>query len=222
MKIKTISLLLLLVFLCSCHVKQEDHATIQPTNKVEFSTLTTFIDASFPLKISEINFLNSSNELDSGCFSKIQETVRNYISEFDLALEDSIYKEVYFNTIRLRDSLHTLFFVLLKHYPSGELNCKVLFYTNKSKTFAKNTFDFNLWAMYNIDNKSLQPSELKQSLKITQPEVELVDYNKDGINDFKFIRLIHNGTYNALQTTILSIQDNRLDTLYFIEQTFEN
>lgn len=76
--------------------------------------------------------------------------------------------------------------------------------------------------MYDIENKSLQPSELKQSLKIILPEVELVDYNKDGINDFKFIRLIHNGTYNALQTTILTFHDNKLDTLYFAESAFAN
>lgn len=64
MKIKTTTSLLLLSFFYSCGEKQNDLATIQPTNTVELSTPITVIDANFPLQISELDFLNCSNELE--------------------------------------------------------------------------------------------------------------------------------------------------------------
>jgi hypothetical protein len=111
---------------------------------------------------------------------------------------------------------------LLKHYPTGELNSRVLFYDNQKKEFANNVFDFNLWALYDFDNGKLKPSDLKNHSKINSPEIEVVDLNKDEINDYKFVRLWHNGTFNAIHTTILTVKNSKIDTLYFEEKPVGN
>lgn len=112
--------------------------------------------------------------------------------------------------------------MLLKHYPTGVVNSKVLFYDNQKKEYADNVFDFNLWVLYDFDNGKLAPTKLKTKFEITVPEIEVVDFNKDGINDFKFVRLFHNGTINAIHSTILTIKDNKVDTLHFEEKPIRN
>ena len=38
---------------------------------------------------------------------------------------------------------------------------------------------------------------------------------EDVINDYKFVRLLHNGTFNEICTTILTVRNNKPDTLHF-------
>ncbi len=98
----------------------------------------------------------------------------------------------------------------------------MLFYDNQKKEFADEMFDFNLWALYDFENGKLTPTNLKTDFEITTPEIEIVDFNKDGINDFKFVRLMHNGTFNAIHTTILTVTNNKIDTLHFDENPIGN
>ena len=53
---------------------------------------------------------------------------------------------------------------------------------------------------------------------VETPEIQLVDFNGDGLKDFQFTRLKHNGTYNAIQTTIVGIKNHRIDTLSTTEK----
>ena len=105
----------------------------------------------------------------------------------------------------------------MKH-PTGYVNSKVLFYDNLKKEFASEAFDFNLFALCRFENGKFIPSNLKTAFKINAPEIELVDANHDGINDFKFTRLYHNGTANSIQKTILTVKNAQIDTLDFDEK----
>ncbi|MBK9980927.1 MAG: hypothetical protein IPP15_00645 [Saprospiraceae bacterium] len=178
------------------------------------------IDTKYPLSLKEINLHDSSHlvALNEGITSQIQQTIIDYYVN-ECAGDDSEsnfkLKDTYIATIRLFDSQETIFMVLLNHIPSGQLTSKVLFYDNITKAFEGKTLDFNIHALYNLENGELKPSNLKTVLNITAPEIDLVDLDKTGHHAYKFTRLYHNGTSNILETTIVSISDMKIDTLEY-------
>lgn len=184
--------------------------------------LISVIDSNFPLHLNKIVLKDNEQtiQLNDGINSKIKQTIHEYY--FKECFGDSLQtyfslKDIYIHTIRLHDSLQTLFLVLLKR-PTGYVNSKVLFYDNLKKEFSPEAFNFNIFALYDFENGKLIPSNLKTAFKIKTPEIELVDADKDGINDFKFTRLYHNGTANSIQTTILTVKNAQIDTLDFDEK----
>ena len=214
---RILTMIILLTCLFSCSNRKVKNSDIQKNNSV--LNYISVIDTKFPLRLNEINLQDKNNiiQLNDGIISKIEETIKEYANECDFYDSTQTYKSTYINTIRLHDSLQTIFLILLKHYPTGYVNGKVLFYDNSDKEFADKVFDFNMWVLYHFEEGELKPTYLKTLFNITIPEIELVDYDKDGINDFKFTRLWHNGTSNAIHTTILTVRDKQLETLYFNE-----
>jgi hypothetical protein len=216
-----------------CTNRETKKEVLELKNDKDSSFIISAIDAEFPLKLDEIDFDSKDktillNELIS---TKIEETINEYeefISkiesttlepESDFDLENKAQqKDTYINTIRLQDSMHTIFLVLLKHYPTNLVNSKALFYNEKEKEFVESSFDFNIHALYDFDNGRIIASNLKTELKINEAEIEVVDFDKNGVADYKFVRLWHNGTYNALHTTILTVNKNTLDTLFISEE----
>lgn len=179
----------------------------------------TVIDAKFPLSLTNIdlNVKNSANVSDK-INTEIKNTIKQYY--FNECSGDSLetyfsVKDTYINTIRAYDSLYTVYWVLLKHMPEEQVNSKVLFYDNTSNEFIDNVFNFNIHALYDYNNNKLNSSNLKEHFKINTPEIKTIDYNKDGKPDFEFTRLYHNGTANAIETTILKINDGIVDTVKF-------
>lgn len=191
-----------------------------PDTKINDASFTV-IDAKFPLDLSTIDLDDPANviALNDGIISGISNTVQNYyINE---CLNDSLhtYMDTYISTIRLRDSLITTFVILLKHYPSEEVASKVLFYDNEKKEFIGEPLDFKLYAQFEFKDGQLKPTGFKTSFNINGPEIQLVDFNNDGIHDLKFTRLFHNGTFNAIHESILTVKNSRLDTLHFEERS---
>lgn len=223
---RTLYLIIFLTALLSCSNRQIENLDVKNeefelnSNSFQISA----IDTKFPLRLGEINLKDEYNtvQLNDGIVSQIEDVVKEYSSNNVLYDSSQTYKDSYINTIRLHDSLHSIYLILLKHIPTGDLNSRVLFYDNQKKEFINGIFDFNLWALYNYENEKLSPSNLKQLFKINSPEIDLVDFNKDGINDYKFVRLWHNGTFNAIYTTILTIKDNKIDTLHLDEKPIGN
>ena len=219
---RILTIIILLTCLFSCSSRKTKNAEIQEDNSI--LNLISAIDLKFPLRLNEINLQDKNNaiQLNDGINSKIEETIKEYASKIEFYDSTQMYKDIYINTIRLHDSLQTIFLVLFKHYPTGYVNSTVLFYDNVDKEFADKTFDFNLWALYDFEEGKLKPTGLKTHFNINTPEIELVDYNKDGINDYKFTRLWHNGTFNVIHTTILTIRNKQLETLHFHELPIGN
>jgi hypothetical protein len=180
------------------------------------------IDATYPLHLNVLDFNDRKKfiALNEEVVSRIENLVKIYYireCDGDSSQLSSAVSKVYFNTLRFHDSLHTLYLVLLKHEPTGYLNGKVLFYDNTMKTFSEKVFDFNLHALYDFKEEKLIPSNLKVKLSIEGPEIDQVDYDHDGMMDYRFTRLIHNGTYNAIQTTVLTFHKLNIDTLSLLE-----
>ncbi len=217
MRTLTAILLLTILFGCSNRKSKKDEVSNNDNHKHTSNFKISAIDRKLPLRLDELNIEDKNNtiQLKDGINSKIEEVIKDYAKDIEFYDSIQTYKDTYIGTIRLHDSLQTIYLVLLKHNPANEVNSRVLFYDNQKKEFADNVFDFNLWVLYDFVNGKLTPTKLKTDFEITTPEIEVVDFNKDGINDFKFVRFWHNGTFNAIHTTILTVKNNKIDTLYF-------
>lgn len=223
---RTLTVILIMTILFSCSNRQTKNAEAGSNDKYEQTNEfhIAAIDGKLPLHLDELELEDKNNliQLNDGIVCKIEEVIKDYAKDFEFYDSSQTYKDTYINTIRLHDSLLTIFVVLLKHYPTGDLNSRVLFYDNQKKEFIDNVFDFNLWVLYDFENGELKPAGLKTLFEINSPEIEVVDFNKDNIHDYKFVRLWHNGTFNAIHTTILTIKNNRIDTLFFDEKQIGN
>lgn len=209
--------LILLFSIVSCYGRDERNPDVpEDMSKKEGQNLLSCIEARLPLSLSKINLKDNHNSspLDKAVADSVQVVIHEYYSETGYPASSRIYSDLYINTIRLKDSLHTVYLVLLKHFPTGVVNGKILFFDNQKKNLT-HPIDFNLHASYELTDGSLIPSNLN---KDSDPDIEPTDFDKDGVNDFKFRRLVHNGTYTATQTTIISIRNSSIDTVYFCEQ----
>ena len=215
---RTLIAIFILTNLCSCSNKQSNNLDVKNKDIDKNHLTISVIDSKFPLSLDKISLKEKNNliSLNDGINAKIEETIKKHAEEF--YDNSQTYKDTYINTIRLKDSLQTIFLVLLKHYPTQEVNSKILFYDNLKKEFVDKEFEFKLYALYDYNNKKLTPTNLKTDFKLNFPEIEIMDFNKDGINDYKFKRLWHNGTFNSIHTTILTIKNSSIDTLYFCEE----
>lgn len=223
---RTLTSIYVLTFLlgCSDNQKKELVENIYDIHQNSITLEISAIDIEFPLRLKLLSLDDKNNraQLSDAIVSKIEDVVKDYAKGFEFYDNSHTYKDTYINTIRLQDSVHTVFLVLLKHYPTDEINSRVLFYDNQKKEFADTEFEFKLYALYDYENGKLKTSYLKNLFKIATPEIELTDYNQDGIGDFKLVRLWHNGTFNAIHTTILTIKNGKIDTLLFDEKPIEN
>ena len=215
---KIVSIILLLATLIGCSNRQ--------SKQTDSKNLLTAIGAEFPLNLGAVNLNDTSSivSLTEEVFSKIDAVVKEYASTI---MWDERYPhtamDAYINTIRLQAKQHTIYVVLLKHFPMTErLSSVVLFYDNQKNEFVKEGFDLGIYNLYLYYDGKLNPTNLKTEFNIISPELELVDFNLDGIDDFKFTRLIHNGTYNAIETVILTPKGSAFDTLYFEEKSLMN
>jgi len=198
----------------SCSTKKTENAPDRARQDI------AAIDAKFPLELEKIDLGQKENivHVNDQIRSKIEQTVRDYYEKDCLPDSLHTYKDTYIHTIRLQDSLQTIFLVLLKHYPTEELKSKVLFYDNTKKEFADRVCDFNIYALYDFEDGQLEATNLKTTFQINTPEIQRIDFDKDGINDFKFTRLYHNGTFNAMHTAILTVKNAAVDTIDFEER----
>jgi hypothetical protein len=223
MKVQCLPIIIISLITCTNRLSDVSKGVANDTRKTWTLPVISAIDAKFPLSLKDINLHDNSTlvVMNDGITSRIQKTILDYyLNECagDSSETNFTVKDTYINTIRLRDSLQTIFLVLLDHIPSGLLNGKLLFYDNMKKDFADKPLDFNLYALYSYENGILTTSNLKTELNITKPEIELVDFDKNGINDFKLNKLVHNGTLNATENLTVKISGHKIDTLDFKEE----
>jgi hypothetical protein len=179
------------------------------------------IEAAFPLRLDEVDFEKAVFcHAEDNIEARIKQTVNDYYTRSCNA--DSLHTpaDVYINTLRLRDSLQTVFVVLLRHYPTSNLDSRILFYNHRTGAFVGGAIDFKIYALYDLEKGRIKRSYLKELLEINSPELEQLDYNGDGIMDYRATRLYHNGTINAIRTCVLSVGDRSIDTLYYKETPF--
>jgi hypothetical protein len=182
----------------------------QPATAIIIDPEPLIIKAAYPFTFKKANIKDSPNfiSLNDGSNAKIKEAVQE-------ACNGAPYSQgQHIATFQLRDSHYTLYAVTATGGPTGEPSAQVLFYNNITNTFLPGSYQYKLFANYNFANSRFEPSGLRKHYKINGPDIEKLDYNHDGITDYKFTRLWHNGTFNALSTTVLSAAKGQIDTLY--------
>lgn len=211
--------LIILLSLISCHKKE----TI---SQKERATEFLIIDSKFPLFIDKIDFESKKDliQLNDEINSKIRKTVTDFYNT-ESGVDETYkkyfgLKDCYFKTVRLQYKSQTIFVIILKHYPSYQLTSRILFYDNPTKQFVGTPLDFKIYDLYDFDftNGKLKPTNLKEVFKIETPEINITDKK----NEFLFTRLWHNGTFNAIETTLLKVNENKIDTLQFSRKNREN
>ena len=210
------SIFVLITLLCFSCQEQRKTITGQTLTLPEFSV----IDTKFPLNLSELNLQTEEDliQLNDGIVAKIEMTIYSfYLNECSGDSSETYFKlkDSFIGALRLQDKSWTIFVVLFKHLPGGQVNSKLLFYNNFSKYFIEKPLDFNIHALYDFENGKLKPSNLKNQLKINTPEIERVNCEADGESKFRLTRLYHNGTANAIETLVLKVADNNVDTVDF-------
>lgn len=184
------------------------------------SLVLQIIDAKFPLYLDKIDFDDKRNyiQVNDEINSKIRKTVNDFYNNDSGVYEE--YKvnfklnDCHFKTIRLQAKSQTIFVIILKFMIGDGLIAKVLFYDNNSKQFIGEPVDFKIYALYDFVDSKIIPGNLKEELKIMTPEINLTAKE----NEFKFIRLWHNGTFNALETAVLKASGNKIDTVKFTKK----
>lgn len=220
--------LLIVVIFASCLDRQvNNNKNKVPTGNNIFSEEfnISIIDSEFPLKISHINLDKQEvvTQIDDEVYSCIKQTVIEYYKK-ECIYDDSLtsIQDNYIKTIRLKNDTRQIFLILLKHFPTGNVVSKVLFYDNQRKVFIGKPIDYNLHALYYYNNGKLESSNLKTIFEVSFPEIEIVDFNSSGKEGYKFTRLWHNGTANAIETIVINIYDNAIDTLDFDQKWLES
>jgi len=208
---------ILTLFVLTSHSQKTYDKTPQLLNNHFKDTEIKVIKANFPLYLSRLDYSNKNKTtVPQIVKDKIQNTILDYY--FNICAGDSSetvlsIKDIYFNSVRLLANTLTVYIIIFKFFENA--NCKILLYDNNSKTFNDNIIDFNLSGSYEIENGKLQPTNLKKLFKINTPEIEFSDFDHNRIQQLKLTRLYHNGTANAIETTILKISKNKIDTLDF-------
>ncbi len=212
-----------IVAICISFFPQENRSINSSIPHVEVLNLD------LPIKLDEINFQDENlvEQISYGKMAGIEKVIRNYYFEDchgDEKETDFSMDNIYFKTIKFQHQEKILFWVILIHYPTGKVNSKLLFFNQRKFDFVDHSIDFNLHAMYDFEKNNLTPSNLKTQFKIKIPEIELIDFDKNGEMDYKLTRLYHNGTSNAIEETILNfdLEKNKIDSLYFNRKWIKN
>lgn len=222
MTISRLTIVLLVISVLSCtNQKSTDKVdSNSETKSIEYPDIYA-IQTEFPLRLDKLN-LNDSSEfchLSDGKVTRIENEIRKFYFNDCSGDSSEVHfklKETYVGTILLKDSIVSIYMVILDR-PAGLVTSKILFFDNLKNDFINQQIDFNIHALYNRIDDKLKPSNLKTKFMTETPEIEITDFDGDGINEFKFTRLFHNGTANAIEYLTIKILDNSIDTLEFVK-----
>lgn len=211
---KYIAAICLIIILAGCTSKKNNTTTaVRPDFVLSSNSL---LYAQLPLVLSDFNLKQTGiqSPISKQAIKKIEETVNNYYSENYGKGNNEYFKvrDTYLRTIIMQTPTDMIYLVLLKHLPGEELNYEVLIYNKASNSFS-GPLDFNLFAMYDLDHEKLISSNLKTKFHITSPDVEFAGFDSGLVAKYRFTRLVHNGTYNAIETTVLKVNGTHVDTI---------
>lgn len=210
-----VSILFVTIFLVSCtdsNSVSEGRKSDNIASDANDRELTV-IDAKLPLFLNRINPHDSGNilHLNDGIVTKIEDIICRYTVPNTNGSENSpAYR--YLNTIRISNNNTSIYLVLFNN-TRGYINGRVLFYDNYRKRFYQKEHPINLFAMYKFNGKWVNTSRLRSKCKTHLPDIDSLDYNSDGIVDYRFTVIQNNGHFHGIQTTILTIKNDSITYL---------
>jgi len=209
MKIKIFIFFVLIICVCILHAQNENPV------KLSLPEIKLF-ESEFPLYISKPRLTGKTADADSIVSGKITNEVIKYYFEFGGDSTESNFKvnDVYIKSLVISEQGHSYYIILLKA-PASPLDARILISNNITGEYILPVIDYKIHAMYDYTEGSITESNLKKELKINGPDLELTDFDKDNMLDLKLVRLYHNGTSNAVETSIMKIVNNTLINIYY-------
>jgi len=187
-------------------------AQTQQPHKFSLPAEITCIDAELPITFSWIDFRQSHKKVPKVVAKKVQDIVVDFYIETrnDSTEEFTKSKDVYFNTLRVPYDDLQLFIVILRA-PMSYARCKLFLYDKASNTVSGDAFDFNIWAMYGIDdNGNMKRSNLYKQMQLNKDDIAI----KKASNLF-LRRIKHNGTSSELEEITLKASGLSFDRISF-------
>ncbi len=169
------------------------------------------IDAKLPLTFSWIDYEEPGKDVPDVVTKKIQNIIIDFCLESNAGDSEQITKakDAYFNTLRLPYGNLQLFVVILKT-PLQYTHCKLFLYDTAANAVSKNTVDYNTWAMYAIDDNTLQRSILYKSFHLDKDDIGIVNKKQSNL---LLRRLKHNNTLNEFEEITYRTNGLSLDTV---------
>ncbi len=177
------------------------------------------LNADLPIQLGLIDFKDERQieQISDGKMAGITDEIQKYYIKTCGGDKASPFtmSDVYFKSIQIHNTSNTILYWIIFKHTSGKINSRILFFDNLKKAFSEYVHDFNIHALYDETAGQLTPSNLKTHFKLDVPEIEIGDFDADNQPDFKFKRLHHNGTSNAIEEIIIEIHPSGADTLKF-------
>ncbi len=207
-----VRILLLPVIALSILVSGNSFAQTQQPHKFSLPPAITCIDAELPITFSWIDFAQPAKKVPAVVVKKIQEIIVDFYLETraDSTEEFTKSKDGYYNTLRVPYGDLQLFIVILRA-PMSYARCKLFLYDKTTHAISKDVFDYNIWAMYGIDdNGNMKRSNLYKQARLNKDDIAL----KKATNLF-LRRIKHNGTSSELEEITLAAKGLYLETISF-------
>ena len=172
------------------------------------------IDVKLPLTFSWVNYDNPGKEVPPAALKKIQSIITDFYLESNGgdSSDMSRAKDYYFQTLRTPINAVQLYIVILKT-PLQYAHCKLFLYDTATDSVSKTTADYNIWAMYTIDENTMRRSDLYKELKLNSDDITLVHGKRI------ILKRLKHGTYNEWEQTTYQPDGLRLDSIAHTSET---
>ncbi len=191
-------------------------AQTQQPHKFSLPPEITCIDTELPITFSWIDFHQPHKKVPKIVAKKIQDIIIDFYVETrnDSTEEFTKSKDAYFNTLRVPYDDLQLFIVILRA-PMSYARCKLFLYDKVSNIVSGDAFDYNIWAMYGIDdNGNMKRSSLYKQMQLNKDDIAI----KKASNLF-LRRIKHNGTSSELEEITLKASGLSFDRISFKSTT---
>ena len=183
----------------------------QPSHQFSLPEISC-VATQLPITFSWIDFGQEPKKVPDVVLKKIQSIIVDFYLDTggDSTEQYTKSKDGYFNTLRVPYGDLQLYIVILKT-PLSYTHCKLFLYDPASKRVSQNVVDYNIWAMYGIDdNGSMKRSSLYKQLQLNSDDIAV----KKKSNLF-LRRIKHNGTTSDLEEITLKVNGLALDTVSY-------
>ncbi|WP_157501182.1 hypothetical protein [Lewinella sp. 4G2] len=199
---------------------QETKIETNPNRSIDsagFGQQLNFIEANFPYSLADLNCSKSNSILIPDSVLLI---VNESIAEYFESNESGRGQGEYLSTVLVRRNSIQFYQNIFEHW-SGEINSNYFLLLNGEVVIPTTNLDIH--ALYNLVGNEIRISNLNRKFFSSFKEVNFDYLDLDG--HFAATRLIHNGTYNALEThsfNINKIRDGlKVDTINMTTRKFE-
>ena len=175
----------------------------------------TYLPAVFPFKFSAFDYTVKGKEMPAVVADRIKKIVVDFYYESGGKDESEFAKEkksTFFRTLCFPFNQFQLFVVILQTPVSKYAHCRIFLYDPGDGKLSEQTVDYNIWSQYDIAGNQMNVSDLVVRLRLTGNDLETMNQVQPIL---RLNRLNHNGTFNALEHILYSVNKHELVRVSF-------